>query len=191
MNNAFRESLALLRVLEQDRVFLDKINEATDLMIRALRSGHKILWCGNGGSAADCQHLSAELVARLAYPRPALASLSLTTDTSYLTAWVNDTGQSDHMFSRQVEALGQSGDVLVAISTSGNSLNILEALNAAEGKNMIRIILSGNDCGKIKGMGNVELIVPSANTQRIQEIHIIIGHMICEKIERSFITQQV
>jgi D-sedoheptulose 7-phosphate isomerase len=188
MDNAFKESLALLRILEQDADFQKKIIEAADMMIEALISGHKILWCGNGGSAADCQHLSAELVARLQYARPALASVSLTTDTSYLTAWINDMGRGDHIFSRQIEALGQCGDVLVAISTSCNSANIIEALSKAEEKKIKRIVFGGNEGGKIRGMGNIELIVPSADTQRIQEIHMIIGHMICERIEKSFIT---
>ena len=187
MKNAFSESRTLISTLEQDHVFQQKINDAAKLMSATLIAGNKILWCGNGGSAADCQHLSAELVAKLNHVRPALASLALTTDTSFLTAWINDTNKSDELFSRQVEALGNEGDLLVAISTSGNSSNIVEAAKEANNLGMHCVILSGNNGGKLKGLGNVELIVPSENTQRIQEMHIIIGHMLCEEIEDAFV----
>jgi D-sedoheptulose 7-phosphate isomerase len=187
MKNAFSESRTLISTLEQDHVFQQKINDAAKLMSATLIAGNKILWCGNGGSAADCQHLSAELVAKLNHVRPALASLALTTDTSFLTAWINDTNKSDELFSRQVEALGNEGDLLVAISTSGNSSNIVEAAKEANNLGMHCVILSGNNGGKLKGLGNVELIVPSENTQRIQEMHIIIGHVLCEEIEDAFV----
>lgn len=187
MKNAFSESRALISILEQDYVFQQKINDTADKMIVALKANKKILWCGNGGSAADCQHLSAELVAKLNHVRPALASMALTTDTSFLTAWINDTNRSDELFSRQVEALGNESDVLVAISTSGNSSNVIEAVKKANKIGMTCIVLSGNKGGKLKGFGDFELIVPSENTQRIQEMHIIIGHMLCEKIENAFV----
>ncbi len=187
MNNAFSESRNLISVLEQDHVFQQKINDAATKMTSALQAGKKILWCGNGGSAADCQHLSAELVAKLNHVRPALASMSLTTDTSFLTAWINDTNKSDQLFSRQIEALAQDGDVLIAISTSGNSANIIEAIREANDHGVTCIALTGNDGGKLKGLGDLELIVPSENTQRIQEMHIIIGHILCEKIESAFV----
>ncbi|MEA2077643.1 MAG: SIS domain-containing protein [Candidatus Marinimicrobia bacterium] len=187
MKNAFSESQALISILEQDHDFQQKINDAAAKMTSALQAGKKILWCGNGGSAADCQHLSAELMAKLNYVRPALASIALTTDTSFLTAWINDTNQSDELFSRQVEALGEEDDILVAISTSGNSINIIEAVKKAKILGMKSIILSGNDGGKLKRHGDLELIVPSENTQRIQEMHIIIGHILCEKIENAFV----
>ena len=188
MKNAFTESLSLLKEVQKDDALLQNIQDAADMMIHALQARHKILWCGNGGSAADCQHLSAELVARLNDQRRALASLALTTDTSFLTAWMNDTNNSDHLFSRQIKALALPGDVLIAISTSGNSQNIVEALRAARDNKAKCIVLSGNRGGKLKGMSDIELIVPSDNTQRIQEIHIIIGHMICEEVEKAFIS---
>ena len=187
MKNAFSESRKLISLLEEDHGFIKKIDNAAALMIEALNAGNKILWCGNGGSAADCQHLSAELLAKLNHLRPALASLALTTDTSFLTAWINDTNHSRDLFSRQIEGLGNEGDILVAISTSGNSDNIMEAVVAAKSKNLNVITLSGNEGGKIKGLADVELIVPSRNTQRIQEMHIIIGHTLCEKIEDAFV----
>ena len=187
MKNAFSESRTLISTLEQDHVFQQKINDAAKIMTKALKANKKILWCGNGGSAADCQHLSAELVAKLNHVRPALASMSLTTDTSFLTAWINDTNRSDELFSRQIDALGNEDDVLVAISTSGNSSNIIEAAKEANNIGMHCVVLSGNNAGKLKGLGDVELIVPSENTQRIQEMHIIIGHMLCEEIENAFV----
>ena len=131
MKNAFSESLELISTLEQDQIFQNKIDNAADHLIKALNSGNKILWCGNGGSAADCQHLSAELMAKLNHLRPALASIALTADTSFLTAWINDTNHSRELYSRQIEGLGKEADVLIAISTSGNSDNIIEAINLA------------------------------------------------------------
>ena len=187
MKNAFSESLALISTLEQDHIFQKHIHDAAMIMSKALKHGNKILWCGNGGSAADCQHLSAELVAKLNHVRPALASLSLTTDTSFLTAWINDTNKSHALFSRQIEALGKKDDVLIAISTSGNSDNIIEAVKTAKAQGLMTIVLSGNGGGKLKHLADLELIVPAENTQRIQEMHILIGHTLCEEIEKDFI----
>jgi D-sedoheptulose 7-phosphate isomerase len=187
MKNAFSESLALISTLEQDHIFQKHIHDAAMIMSKALKQGNKILWCGNGGSAADCQHLSAELVAKLNHVRPALASLSLTTDTSFLTAWINDTNKSHALFSRQIEALGKKDDVLIAISTSGNSENIIEAVKKAKSQGLKTIVLSGKGGGKLKHMADLELIVPAENTQRIQEMHILIGHTLCEEIENAFL----
>ena len=187
MKNTFSEARELITALEQDKNFHQTVDCAANTMIYALKNSNKILWCGNGGSAADCQHLSAELVAKLNHFRPALASIALTADTSFLTAWINDTDHSRELFSRQVEALGKEGDILIAISTSGNSDNIIEAINMAKRSEMIVIALSGNEGGRLKGLADEELIVPSANTQRIQEMHIIIGHMLCEKTEAAFV----
>jgi len=187
MKNAFTESLALVGTLEQDHIFQKHIHDAAKMMSTALKQGQKILWCGNGGSAADCQHLSAELLAKLNHIRPALASLALTTDTSFLTAWINDTNKSDELFSRQIEGLGNKNDILVAMSTSGNSANIIKAVKTAHHLGLKTIVLSGKGGGKLKHLADIELIVPSDNTQRIQEIHIIIGHILCEEIENSLI----
>lgn len=188
MKKAFTETLALITKLEEDLIFQQNVENAAKLMSSTLKNGNKILWCGNGGSAADCQHLSAELLAKLNYLRPALASLSLTTDTSFLTAWINDTNKADELFSRQIEALGQEGDCLVAISTSGNSENIINAVEAAIKQGLATICLLGNEGGKLSGMADIDLIVPSGSTQRIQEVHMIIGHTLCEYIEEGFLS---
>ncbi|MFA6618941.1 MAG: SIS domain-containing protein [Candidatus Neomarinimicrobiota bacterium] len=188
MKKAFSETLKVITILEQDQAFQQNIENAAKLMSSALKKGNKILWCGNGGSAADCQHLSAELVAKLNHIRPALASLSLTTDTSFLTAWINDTNNADELFSRQIEALGQEGDCLIAISTSGNSENIINAVDTAIKQDLVTICLLGNKGGKLSDMADIDLIVPSDNTQRIQEVHMIIGHTLCAYIEEDFLS---
>jgi D-sedoheptulose 7-phosphate isomerase len=153
--------------------------------IASLRQGGKILFAGNGGSAADAQHLSTELVVRYKANRRALASIALTTDTSLLTAAANDFS-FDEVFSRQVEGLARPGDVFIGISTSGNSPNILRALTAAREVGAIPAGLSGRDGGKMVGLAEPLLIVPSPTTARIQEMHILIGHMLCDAIERAF-----
>ncbi len=151
--------------------------------VRALEAGGKILLCGNGGSAADAQHLAAELVIRYRFNRQALAALALTTDTSTLTACANDFSY-DEIFSRQVEALMKPGDVLIGISTSGNSPNILRALEAAQRIGGTAAALAGRDGGKLPGLAEPLLVVPSPVTARIQEMHILIGHALCDMIEQ-------
>ncbi len=153
-----------------------------DLCVSALRSGNKIMFCGNGGSAADAQHLAAELVGKLNFDRPPLAAMSLTTDTSILTAVGNDYG-FEHVFSRQVQALGKSGDVLIAMSTSGNSGNVLEALIVAKQMGIVTIGKSGETCGRMLGKADYLFQAPYANTQEIQEYHMKIGHTYCGMIE--------
>ncbi len=150
----------------------------------ALRSGRKVLVCGNGGSAADAQHLAAELVGRFAGERPAWPALALTTDTSVLTAVANDYG-FDRVFARQVEAHGQAGDVLVAISTSGASANVLRAVEAARARGLVTIGLTGRDGGKLGRLADVHLHVPSSSTPRIQEAHATLLHVLCELVERE------
>ncbi|MDD4961125.1 MAG: SIS domain-containing protein [Candidatus Marinimicrobia bacterium] len=188
MEKTFREIQELLQRLQHDGAFLRTLDMVPERMIRALKNGNKIFWCGNGGSAAQCQHLSAELLARLRYSRPALASLALTADTAFLTAWVNDNADSRQMFSRQIEALGKPGDILIALSTSGNSPNILAALESARKYNMESILFGGKGGGKAAGLADIALIVPSDCIQRIQEVHIMTGHRICEKIEDAFLS---
>lgn len=187
MEKTFREIQELLQRLQTDDAYLRTLDVAPERIIRALKNGNKVLWCGNGGSAAQCQHLSAELVARLRYTRPALASLALSADTAFLTAWVNDNADSRQMFSRQIEALGKPGDILIALSTSGNSPNILSALESAHKYNLESILFGGKGGGKAAGLADIALIVPSDSTQRIQEIHLMTGHRICEKIEDAFL----
>jgi D-sedoheptulose 7-phosphate isomerase len=162
------------------------IFEAASLIIECLRNGGKLLFFGNGGSAADAQHLAAEFVGRFVSERAALAAISLTTDSSILTAVGNDYG-FDRVFARQVQALGRRGDVAVAISTSGNSPNVLEAVKEAKKHGLNVIGLSGKDGGALAREAQVAITVDSVSTARIQECHIAIGHIFCELVERELI----
>lgn len=150
----------------------------------AISNGNKIMFFGNGGSAADAQHLATELTVRFINDRPPIAGLALTTDTSTLTAAGNDMG-FDHIFARQIDALGKEGDIAIALSTSGNSPNIVNALEMARDKNIVTIGFSGNDGGKMKSLCDHILIVPSDTTARIQEMHILLGHMLCGGLEQK------
>jgi D-sedoheptulose 7-phosphate isomerase len=163
---------------------LDDIIRGVNLVVGMYRTGNKLLMCGNGGSAADCQHLATEFMIRLSHhiDRPALPAIALTTDSSNLTAGGNDIG-FENVFARNVQGLGQEGDVLWAISTSGNSPNVIKAVEMAKQKKMKILGLLGGSGGKLKGMVDVAVVIPSANTQRIQEGHITVGHMICELTE--------
>lgn len=164
----------------------EAIGLAIGEIIFCLRNHGKILICGNGGSAADAQHIAAEFVVRLSHDlqRPAIPALALTTDTSLLTAAGNDIGFRN-IFARQVEAFGQAGDVFIGITTSGNSENVLLAVQKATELGMISIGLLGGDGGKAKDMFSLPIIIPSLSTQHIQESHITIGHIICEAVERE------
>lgn len=162
----------------------NQILEATRVITDAYKNGKKLLLCGNGGSAADCQHIAAEFMIRLSHhiQRPALPAIALTTDTSNLTAGGNDIG-FENVFARNVEGLGNKGDILLAISTSGNSPNIIKAVETAKAKGMKIVGLLGGSGGKLNNLVDVPVIIPSANTQRIQEGHITIAHIICELVE--------
>jgi D-sedoheptulose 7-phosphate isomerase len=164
----------------------DPILKAAGMLIDALSRQKKILLCGNGGSAADCQHLATEFVIRMnpAIKRPGLPAIALTTDSSMLTAGANDIGY-DNVFARAVEALGNQDDVLVAISTSGKSESVNRALQMARSRGLATIGLLGKDGGKTKGLVDCAIIVPSDDTQRIQEGHITIGHILCALVERE------
>ncbi len=151
----------------------------------ALKNGKKILLCGNGGSAADAQHIAAELVGRFEKERRALAAIALSTDTSALTAIANDYSFAE-VFARQVEALANTGDVLIAISTSGESENVLKACETARMKGCKIIGLLGKDGGRIKDLCDAAIVVPHTQTARIQEMHIMIGHLLCKVIDESF-----
>ena len=152
--------------------------------VAALEAGNKLMLFGNGGSAADAQHLAAELVVRFQVNRAPLSAIALTTDTSTLTAGANDFGY-DTVFECQVRALGRTGDVAIGLSTSGNSANVIRALEAAREIGMTAAAFSGGDGGKLAGLADPLLIVPSASTARIQEMHITIGHMLCDVLERT------
>lgn len=162
------------------------ISKAIDIIVNAYKSGKKMLLCGNGGSAADCQHIATEMMIRLSHHinRPALPAIALTTDSSNLTAGGNDIG-FENVFARNVEGLGCEGDVLLAISTSGNSPNVLKAVEKAKQKNMQVIGFLGGTGGKLKEMVDLPIVIPSRNTQRIQEGHITIAHIICESVEQE------
>jgi D-sedoheptulose 7-phosphate isomerase len=161
-----------------------QIEQAAKIMIDALKNGKKIMFMGNGGSAADAQHLAAELVGRFLMDRKALPSIALTTDTSILTALGNDFGFNT-IYKRQVEALGQSGDVLVSLSSSGKSENLVEALKAAKEKGLKTISFSGKSGGPADKASDLSLVIPSNDTPRIQEAQIAIGHILCGLIEKE------
>jgi len=163
---------------------MEDILKAVDLLATGFKKGKKLLLCGNGGSAADCQHIATELMIRLSHHihRPALPAIALTTDTSNLTAGGNDIG-FENVFARNVEGLGNNGDILFAISTSGNSPNIIKATHAAHIKGMKVIGFLGGNGGKLKKLVDLPIVIPSPNVQRIQEGHITIAHIICELVE--------
>ncbi len=163
----------------------ENIEKAAVMMVAAAQNGKMILWCGNGGSAADAQHMAAELMGGLrSHDRPAVKSMALTTDTSFITAWANDTDY-ESIFSRQIEGLGNDGDVLVAISTSGNSMNVVKAVEACRERGISVIVLTGKTGGVLKELGDVTIAIPSDDTQRIQEGHLLAEHILCEMVEKS------
>ena len=163
---------------------LDTIRRVADVMVEALQHGRRILWCGNGGSAADAQHLAAELSGRFYYDRPPLNSEALHCNTSYLTAVANDYGY-DLIYSRMINGSCQKGDVLVGLSTSGNSKNIVNAFKKAKELGVITVALTGETGGEMKALADYLLNVPSIDTPRIQECHIMLGHIICEMVEAT------
>ena len=164
---------------------LSDIEEAAGLLIDAVNTSKKILWCGNGGSAADAQHLATELMGGMSdHDRKPIPSIALTTDSSFITAWANDT-DFNSIFSRQIQGIGDTGDVLIGISTSGNSENVINAIRQANFKKLKTITLTGKTAGKIDGLADITIKVPSDNTQRIQECHIMIGQILCCLVEES------
>lgn len=171
------EVLTLMPSLESE------IMAAARIVAESIRNGGKLMLVGNGGSAADSQHLAAEFVGRFINDRRALPAIALTVDSSVLTCVANDYGY-DQVFSRQVEGLACQGDALIAISTSGNSPSIINAIEAAKRRGVHTITLLGRDGGKVKGLGDCEIIIPSISTARIQEMHIFVGHFICGEVER-------
>jgi len=172
--------------IEAKKAFFDSNAEnvvrAAELLVTSIKAGGKVLIFGNGGSAADAQHIAAELVNRLNYDRPPIAAIALTTDTSILTSVANDSSFED-LFARQVRALGRKGDVALAISTSGNSPNVLRAVDAARELGIKTIALAGRDGGQLGAAADLALVVESSATQRIQETHITIAHILCELME--------
>lgn len=184
IEKAIKESIKVKQDILKDKELLALIDSAAEYCIECFTQGNKILLCGNGGSAADAQHIAAELSGRFQFDRKPLYAEALHVNTSYLTAVANDY-HYDKIYSRMVEAAGKEGDILIALSTSGNSLNVLEAVKQAHEQEMIVIGLTGKKGGKLSSLSEICLKVPSNNTARIQESHIMIGHILCEKIENT------
>ncbi|MCX2975933.1 D-sedoheptulose 7-phosphate isomerase [Candidatus Marimicrobium litorale] len=178
----FQSSVAVKQRILEDSAFTEQVLHMGQLLIERYRGGNKLLIGGNGGSAADAQHIAAEFVSRFNFDRPGLPALALTTDTSILTAVGNDYGY-DQLFRRQLEANGVAGDVFLGISTSGNSPNILQALEAAAEKGVTTFGMTGESGGAMRELCDYCLCVPSAETPRIQEVHILIGHTLCAMVE--------
>lgn len=179
-----QESQLIITRMLADDALQDAVAAIAAACAGALRSRRKILLAGNGGSAADAQHIAGELVSRFAFDRPGLAAIALTTDTSILTAIGNDYGY-ENLFSRQIEALGVAGDILVAYTTSGRSPNILKALRTARSQGLVTVLFTGNRGGEILDLCDHVLAVPSGDTPKIQEGHLVLGHTLCGLIERG------
>jgi D-sedoheptulose 7-phosphate isomerase len=184
IKNQIESSMEVKRKVLQSEELINDIAVTAGRIISAYRNGKKVLLAGNGGSAADSQHLAAELVNRFSFDRPGLNALALTTDTSIITSVGNDSG-FDQVFARQVNALGSEGDILIALSTSGNSANLIEALKICRTKKILTIGLTGETGGKMAEMCDICIRVPSGDTPRIQEVHILIGHIICSIVEEE------
>ncbi len=184
ISRIIRESISVKEQILQDPQLLDTIGEVASVCTNALRGGGKVLFCGNGGSAADAQHLAAELSGRFYYDRPPLPTEALHVNTSYLTAVANDYS-FDEVYSRLVKGSARAGDVLIALSTSGNSTNVIHALKTARESGVITVGLTGATGGSMKPLCDYLINVPSADTPRIQESHILIGHIICQLVEST------
>ena len=184
IKNQIQASIDTKQNILNDEALMQTIAEVAEACVKLYQNGKKTLLAGNGGSAADAQHIAAELVGRYGFDRPSIPSVALTTDTSNLTAIGNDYGY-DKVFSRQMEGMGSEGDLFIGISTSGNSENIVNAINAAKAKGVTTVALVGRDGGEMAKIADHAIIVPSNATPRIQESHILIGHMICDIIEKE------
>lgn len=184
IRNIIISSINVKKAILEDEHLLNVVDKLVTIMTEAFQNGNKVLFCGNGGSAADAQHLSAEFSGRFYTDRNPLPSEALHCNTSYLTAVANDYGY-DIVYSRMVKGMGKKGDVLVGLSTSGNSVNILKALQQANEMGMTSIAFTGAGGGKMKGVAHYLVNVPSDDTPRIQESHIMIGHIICQMVEEN------
>lgn len=183
ISHSIAESAKLKQALLGDQVLINKLDQVIQQSVDVFRADGKILFCGNGGSAADAQHLAAEFSGRFYYDRPPLFAEALHVNTSYLTAVGNDYGY-DHVYARMLKAMGRKGDVLFALSTSGNSKNILLAAKEARLLNMTVIGMTGKGGGELASLCDVLIDIPSEDTPRIQECHMLLGHIICEQVER-------
>ncbi len=185
IQSIIRASIATKQIILEDENLIAKIKAAVEIITLALKKGNKLLFCGNGGSAADAQHLAAEFSGRFYKDRKALPAEALHVNTSYLTAVANDYS-FDVVYSRLVDGIGKEGDVLIGLSTSGNSKNILNALETAEKMKMFTIGFTGSSGGAMKNTCRILLNVPSDDTPRIQESHIMLGHIICQLVEENY-----
>lgn len=185
-----KDSIGTMQAILDDKPLLELIEKAAKLCIQTYKKGHKIIIAGNGGSAADSQHFAAELVSKFYFDRPGLNAIALTTDTSILTAIANDYGY-EHIFARQIQAKGRCGDVFIAISTSGNSQNIINALIECQNQGIVSIGLTGKKIGKIDNLCDICIKVPSNVTPRIQEAHIGIEHILCCIIEKAIFGEKI
>jgi D-sedoheptulose 7-phosphate isomerase len=179
------ESVSVKNSILQKDHLLDAVDEVASLMVKALKQGNRIYFCGNGGSAADAQHLAAEFSGRFYVDRDALPAEALHCNTSYITAVGNDYGY-DLVYARLIKGIGTKGDFLVGLSTSGNSINIIKAFEVAREKGIITVGFTGESGGKMKGLCDYLLNVPSSDTPRIQESHIMLGHIVCQLVEEQY-----
>lgn len=189
IKEAIEENIELMSSILHDTIFMSQISQLADIMVKSLRRGGTIFFCGNGGSAADAQHLAAELSGRFYFDRAPLPAEALHCNTSYLTAIANDYG-FEHVYERLIRGNGKKGDVLVGLSTSGNSLNITKAFETAKNLDITTIAFTGENGGKLKEVADYILQIPSTDTPRIQEAHILIGHIICELIETDMFIEE-
>lgn len=185
IKNIIQSSILTKQLLIQDNAQITTIQQCVDILVTAFKNGNKVYFCGNGGSAADAQHLAAELSGRFYKDRDALPAEALHCNTSYITAVANDYS-FDIIYSRLIQGMGNKGDILIALSTSGNSKNIIKAVEAAKQKQMFTIAFTGTGGGELKNRSDLLISVPSNDTPRIQESHIMIGHIICQLVEDEF-----
>ncbi|HOP85255.1 MAG TPA: D-sedoheptulose 7-phosphate isomerase [Syntrophorhabdaceae bacterium] len=189
IKDEIEEHIEIAKLLLDDKELQSKIFQASLMMVESIKSGGTIFFCGNGGSAADAQHMAGEFVCKFYKDREPLPAIALTTDTSILTAVSNDYSY-DHIFSRQVKAIGRKGDVLLGISTSGSSKNVLEAFKTARQMELKTILLTGQTEKEIAQFSDIIIKIPSTDTPRIQEMHLLIEHIICELVEEAYMKQK-
>jgi D-sedoheptulose 7-phosphate isomerase len=188
INNRIQSSIETKQKILQDKSILERIENISTALVKSFQDGHKVYFCGNGGSASDAQHLAAELSGRYYIDRSALPAEALHVNTSYLTAVANDYSFDD-IYARYIDGMGYEGDVLVGFSTSGNSPNIVKAFQTAKTKSIITVGFTGENGGKLKDLSDYLINIPSKDTPRIQESHIMIGHIICELVEERIFGQ--
>ena len=184
----FKETALLMAELAENTILVNSLELAVNQCVLAIRNHKKILIAGNGGSAADAQHIAGELVSKFNFDRQGLPAIALTTDTSILTAIANDYGY-ENLFSRQIQALGYAGDIFIAYSTSGCSKNIIKALETAKDKQLVTIGMTGSIASPMHGLCDILLQAPSASTPKIQEVHLVLGHLLCGLIESTIFDQ--